>query len=263
MVVDDLVRLGSPFDGGYVIPRRVVESATVLVGFGIDIDWSFEEDFLAQNSSVRLVAVDGTTGTAQILWRSMRALYWGAYELRSDRSALGRRLQEAISLVLRGLKFRAFFRSSNRWFVKKLASSVAAEGFVTWNELVSKMAIESRDKLCIKMDIEGAEYDVLPTILASAASIVGIVIEYHNLDTQFKDFERIHALLDEDFALVHAHCNNFTQWISTLGCTAAIEATYLNRELLDSVTRVDRGRYYQPELDSPCNPTRDERYLSF
>src|SRR5215467_10104459 len=40
---DDLVRLGSPNDGGYVVPARAIERASTLLSFGLEKNWQFEQ----------------------------------------------------------------------------------------------------------------------------------------------------------------------------------------------------------------------------
>ena len=41
----DLIRVGQKKDGGYLIPKKSLESTTILYSFGLEADWSFEEDF--------------------------------------------------------------------------------------------------------------------------------------------------------------------------------------------------------------------------
>ena len=42
---EDLIRLGSIDDGGYVVPIQTVNSSKVLLSFGISDNWEFEKDF--------------------------------------------------------------------------------------------------------------------------------------------------------------------------------------------------------------------------
>ena len=56
---EDLVRLGSIDDGGYVVPIKTISSSNVLISFGISDNWEFEKDFL-KKSSVKLLAYDHT-----------------------------------------------------------------------------------------------------------------------------------------------------------------------------------------------------------
>ena len=42
----DLIRMGRPNDGGYVIPEKIFSFCDGLLSYGINKDWSFEKDFL-------------------------------------------------------------------------------------------------------------------------------------------------------------------------------------------------------------------------
>ena len=42
---DELIRLGSIDDGGYVLPLKDIISSDVLISFGISDNWDFEKDF--------------------------------------------------------------------------------------------------------------------------------------------------------------------------------------------------------------------------
>ena len=42
VAADDLVRIGSPHDGGYVVSQRMLEDAQFLLSFGLGENWAFE-----------------------------------------------------------------------------------------------------------------------------------------------------------------------------------------------------------------------------
>ena len=56
----NLIRLGSNFDGGYVIDKRVINKAKYLVTCGLNDDWNFEKEFLRKNPKCHLLAYDHT-----------------------------------------------------------------------------------------------------------------------------------------------------------------------------------------------------------
>ena len=41
----DLVRIGRNNDGGYLVSKSDIEKSDVLIGLGINDDWSFERNF--------------------------------------------------------------------------------------------------------------------------------------------------------------------------------------------------------------------------
>ena len=47
---NDLIRLGSKKDGGYIISKKSLEKDIFLLSFGMSSEWSFEEEFVKYNS---------------------------------------------------------------------------------------------------------------------------------------------------------------------------------------------------------------------
>ena len=56
-----LIRLGKNNDGGYVVEENSILKSKTLLSFGIDHDWSFEEDFYNKNKCV-VHSYDGSVG---------------------------------------------------------------------------------------------------------------------------------------------------------------------------------------------------------
>src|SRR3546814_19484714 len=71
----DLVRVGSGGDGGYVLPRRVLDRVRGVLGMGLFDDWSFEA-WVHERTGARIAIFDHTVN-----WR-----FW----LRRTRSEEGR-----------------------------------------------------------------------------------------------------------------------------------------------------------------------------
>jgi hypothetical protein len=107
----DLVRIGRENDGGYLIPERVISKTDVLIGLGIEADWSFEQDFLSRNPRTVLAAVDESVGTYQFLRRSaanvIRALKCFATRKRSP----GPYISESVRLLSVAFRFNVFFEA--------------------------------------------------------------------------------------------------------------------------------------------------------
>jgi hypothetical protein len=49
----DLIRIGKENDGGYLVGKNSVLKSEYLISFGINDDWSFEEQFRKYNSKIK------------------------------------------------------------------------------------------------------------------------------------------------------------------------------------------------------------------
>ena len=55
----DLLRIGSKYDGGYLVERQSLEKTEFLLSFGISTNWDFEEDFI-RFKNIGFIAFDGS-----------------------------------------------------------------------------------------------------------------------------------------------------------------------------------------------------------
>ena len=55
----DLVRIGRDNDGGYLVSKSDVEKSDMLIAFGVNDDWSFEQDF-KKMKNVEVFAYDAS-----------------------------------------------------------------------------------------------------------------------------------------------------------------------------------------------------------
>jgi hypothetical protein len=112
----------------------------------------------------------------------------------------------------------------------------------------------------VKMDIEGSEYGVIPQILSHSTNIVGMIVEFHNTDTQRSQFEdSIHACL-RHFEIVHIHANNWGE-LADDGLPNTLEVTFMNKGYCqESALRRDT---LPIAIDQPCHAGRPEIFLHF
>ena len=61
--IEELARLGSIDDGGYVLPMKDVKSSDVLISMGISDNWDFEKDF-SRISKAKVIAYDYSINNA-------------------------------------------------------------------------------------------------------------------------------------------------------------------------------------------------------
>jgi hypothetical protein len=253
-----LMRVGRDEDGGYVVPAAAVEGARVLLGIGINDDWSFEEDFAVKNPGVRVVGVDGTAG--------LPMLY---------RKALGRALQgigKGLTLQLgkaagkfrywgKIAKFREFF--GKHAFLKLMLRARPEAGGVTIAELIERYGGEGDGvDVFLKMDIEGGEYDVLRAAGREMGRVNCLTVEFHDLDRRWEALKEIAAKLEGDFLVAHVHGNNYAPLIAGTNVPSVLEVTWLRRSSSKGAAPCE-GPWPLKDLDRPCKPGAEDYVLDF
>jgi hypothetical protein len=246
LVVDDLRRLGRDHDGGYVLPESVIALSEHLVSFGLSWDWSFEKDFKARNSRIRIDAYDHTIYPRGIIRWAAKAVLNAALLRQSPRDAA------------RTLRDAADYCTIMRHFVQRVSVVKARKNDVTIPEVFGRVPAGRR--IFLKMDIEGSEYDVLPDILAHSQDIICMVIEFHDLSRTRETFESSVRSILRDFEVVHIHGNNWGD-VADDGLPDVLEMTFLSRtHCPDSAPR----REALPlGIDQPNHPDRPDIPMLF
>jgi hypothetical protein len=252
--VVDLVRVGKDGDGGYVVSRAGIDATRLLLSFGISVDWSFEEDLLSRVPDARLFAVEGRPSISTL-----------GFATRAARGVLRGRPGEVKHWWHMTREFQRFFSPATRAYRSAFLVAQPQPRGLTWDALAVETGIASMPpaSVFVKMDIEGGEYDVLPFVLADAAVINSIVIEFHCLDTRWESFATLAAQLDEAFALVHMHGCNFAPLVPGTACPTVIEATFLNRALLPTPAARSVAQYPIEGLDQANDPSHPDYQLDF
>lgn len=254
--VPDLERFGRAQDGGYVVPRRALDHAALLVGLGINDEWSFETDVLARTAVRRLVAVDGSVGTGRFLRLVRHEGRMALGMLLTGRWAQGAFHWDRTRHWLRTLRgFRALLAPPGRHFVRRMLEGTPGPAAVTWPALLAAHAADGAP-LFVKMDIEGAEYDVLPALLADADRITGLAVEFHDVGRHWPRFCRVMAALAGPFAVVHVHGNNWQPLVPGTGVPEVLEVSFLHRRLMTAAELGGEaeGPLPVPGLDWPNRP---------
>src|SRR3546814_10278614 len=65
------------------------------------------------------------------------------------------------------------------------------------------------ENILLKIDIEGAEYEILDAIVVNRKSFVACVIESHLIDRNHDDLEKFISAMSDDLDVVHFHAKNF------------------------------------------------------
>jgi len=124
-----------------------------------------------------------------------------------------------------------------------------------------KRFVPDGSNFVLKMDVEGAEWDVLEK--ADLSRVSQLIVEFHDLE-QHLSFD-LFKKLNETFYLVHIHGNNCHNqpWIyidRVHNMPRYIECTYVRKDL---VTAVPSVRKFPTPLDRKCRRDVPELELGF
>jgi hypothetical protein len=240
----DLVRLGRQNDGGYVVPRRIIETADSILALGVYDDWSFESAAEKLNPSLRVDAYDHSISRKRFL----REFWIDAIRLIKRRTSLAD-VRGRLAIVR---SYDAFFTGPNRHFAQKVTNRPANENEVDLTSALDRLAGRS---VFVKMDIEGSEYRVFQQLVTNEDRIVGACIEFHDVEPLRPVFDMaIDALLSR-YVIAHVHPNNYAQ-VADDGLPDALEITFVNRRLAKETT--ERQNIYLAGLDQANDPARPE-----
>lgn len=147
------------------------------------------------------------------------------------------------------------------YFKEGVAGRSEESGLRRLGEFVLRNGHGSSQKLILKMDIEGCEWDVLDDASSEeVGKFVQIVIEYHDLkpDATDDDWSKMISVLNklnQTHQCIHVHANSFCS-INCLGdlvLPSVLEVTYIRR--MDHLDRlVQNTRTFPTDLDKPTFP---------
>lgn len=232
---DDLRRLGSKHDGGYVVTDDIISNTDLIVGLGVGTNWDFERD-VHKLTGCPVHSYDHTVKFHSLFRHALREM---PYFIRKPG-------KEILRNILLPPRFLYFFSGKNRQFREKVAddSKIGTDSATIFSRLPDSGSV------FIKMDIEGWEYAVLNSVKHLYDRISGLVVVLHHLDKpeHVADLQ-IHAF-KEYFDIVHVHANNHSA-LDKDGRPRVLEMTFENKRLSGNNEQESSYEYPIEGLDSP------------
>lgn len=240
---DELIRLGTYGDGGYIVSKSAIEITDALISIGIKDDWNFESDFLKLNKKSTLIALDLVVDTIFFLKCSIKSFF-------------NLKFNKGFFYFLIIIKFILFFKlKKNIKYIKKGVSGNKL-GFQSLSEIIDKLDI-SKNKIMLKIDIEGDEYSLIDDFVNYQKRIHMICIEFHNVISDNNTFMNFLNKLSQYYSIVHIHMNNNSNFSKSLNVADVIEITFANK-LFFELEKSDVPFIGPTNLDYPCNSIVDE-----
>jgi len=194
-----LVRVGSFDDGGYVVPLLNIKDSEVLISMGISDNWDFEKDF-SKISNAKILAYDDSINSEYWINRFKKDLV----KFLKLKIFKPRKLYK----MFQYLDFVLFFKKNkkNQFFLKRVGNDKNSINF----EEINLNEIKDNNQVFLKIDIEGSEYEILDQIVSIKKKILGIVIEFHDVTSNFDKIKSFLKAIEDDLKLVHIHANNYS-----------------------------------------------------
>jgi len=225
IVVPDLIRIGKEYDGGYIISERSMITARGMLSFGVNDDWSFDQQWQTRKPQDKIHAYDGTISPSKM-----------SDDLRES--------------------YRRFFGFQAVHFPVNVGLS-SSQGQSSFDDIMIRM---NSDHVFLKMDIEGGEWHLTDAITRHALSITGMVIEFHNTARLRPLFLETVSRYQEHFHVTHIHPNTSCS-LAEDNFPTVVELSFINKSLWDG--NEVRKEIHLPDLDQANLPNTEDIALYF
>lgn len=234
----DLVRIGRDHDGGYLVSESDIKHSELLIGLGVNDDWSFEEEF-KKRRDIPILAYDASVSGRYFRKLFIKKLFAIDNPIRWIRA------------LKKWLSYRAFFSRSDVEHVEKFVGlKTEDDQHCTLDDILKSSSTKS---IFMKIDIEGSEYRLLDHLISHQDRLVGLVIEFHDCDLQLS---RIKSFIEQfQLHVIHIHANNSVPVSRDDQLPTVIEMTFSRH-----AQRTESRQLPHP-LDMQCHTGRPEIHI--
>jgi hypothetical protein len=232
---DDLIRVGRNYDGGYVISKSLMRQSSVLLSFGINDDWSFEEDF-CEKSGKKCYGFDFSVSKNIFLKNGIQQIRFFFGDLLKRRQFQRKRINSAAHNFRLYGRFSRFFRKNE--FVQFGIDKTTHGYFKSLDDILSEY-LKGEEDIFLKIDIEGYEYKIIDDILRIAQRFHAIAMEIHGIHSDESGFGSFLEKIQSHYYIYHLHVNNYGSLHLKNGFPDVIEISCIRKDLVSS------PRFYQ------------------
>ena len=251
--IESLKRVGVKKDGGYIVDYNIVLNTDYLLSFGMGTDWSFESEYIRLNKK----------GVVHIYDYSINFYTF----LRPFFKYLKRFLTFRLSykdLLIRFNFFKEYIKFINcknvNFFKEKISKNIE-KNIKTTSTDEAFDRLEKINKIIMKIDIEGSEYEVFEEVIKNYNKIEMLIIEFHEIDKHEIQFEYIVKKLKKYFDIVHLHGNNHCG-LAKSGIPKALEITMISNKYKPTKINYEKN-FPNKYLDYPNDPCKNDLFFNF
>lgn len=237
-----MLRLGSKFDGGYVLPERTIKDCEMLLSFGYGYNAKFEFALLNSRKEILCYLYDSEIN----LISTVKHLLLNILFLRGLKSHPVYSVKATIRyiqvLLAKRIKYRNYM----------VVADPKARREISFESVVGKA---KGKRAILKMDIEGSEYECLSATAFLNSRLACIIVEFHEIATRKSEFLLTLEKLKSEYYLVNTHINNFG--LIKDGIPDVIELTFVDKTLMPTSGLIPALEIPGP-LNSPCDASKLE-----
>jgi hypothetical protein len=217
--INQLVRLGSVYDGGYILSAGATQNIETILTFGLGLNWDFERDMVRVAKTSKIHCYDHTVTLEKLRRKFIKAklMRW--------------RKPEKYDGYIRAYEdYQRFFQT--REGIKHWQMMVAVDdgvGQTSVSKAIERLSAQT-GPVMLKCDIEGAEYEVANAIVAAANQFSIIAIEFHDVAARIAHVLAIMDALGRTHVIDHVHVNNMSK-MDAKGTPSVIEVSLSARGL--------------------------------
>lgn len=248
--VNDLVRVGRNYDGGYVISESLMKQSDVLLSFGINDDWSFEKDFY-NRTGARCYGFDFSVNHDLFRKKGLEQIRFFLGDLVKRRKINWSRWTEARRQFGLHKDFKVFFKA-NQFFSYGIDARTHGQ-FKKLDDILEEYLGPYHD-IFLKIDIEGYEFAILNDVLRNKNRFHALAIEIHGIHDEGLNFDGFIGQLQEEYYIYHVHANNYGSLEKKGGMPEVIEISCIRKDLVGtSVFYPDLSHLPIEGVDFPNN----------
>lgn len=156
-----LFRFGSIGDGGYYLSPETMRTSQILFSGGISSNLEFEYDVFRFNKNIEIIMVDPTVSGSRLILKGLARLFF--------------KKPDKIRYLFNALIFNYLVKQKRCRHLKLWLKKPER----IFNLIDDKL--NTKNKVLLKLDIEGGEYDFLDEITAHLKRFSAMVFEFHDM----------------------------------------------------------------------------------